>query len=151
MANEETKNTKESFKVLSPAQGPAKIEEKPMQTHPTHVNAKGQTKKAEAKAIDPVLLGTSALSPTAGTEDETISDFVGRHAIAQAAGDMWLETSANILTAITRGDGWKKVGYECYKGVKVCPFGDIDKIEERESKTVHDRMHPGTETTVLSG
>ena len=79
-----------------------------------------------------------------------MSDFIEKHAAAQALGDMWVETTPEIIALLQpRGLGGAK--FFCYKGVKVCAHGDMEGIIADEDKTVHDRMHPDTQVKVISG
>lgn len=79
-----------------------------------------------------------------------MSDFIEKHSAAQATGQEWVETSADIIK-ILQPRGMSGKDYFCYKGVKVCVYGMSDKITEEESKTIHDRMHPDSKTVVISG
>lgn len=136
-------------KILSPVQGPQKVKENPMRTH---VNALGQVPKAQMQQsdIDNAMLEEAQASGTINTEAETMGELVGKHALAVNNGDEYLETSAKNYKALEpKGNAPRK--YFCWKGVKLTTFGSIAEIEAEESKTVHDRMHPGTVAKVISG
>lgn len=102
--------------------------------------------------------GTSEISQKSSSEGnesadntrERMSDFIEKHARALAAGEMWVETTPEIIKLL-QPNGLNGAKYFCYKGVKVCEFGKIDEIEDEESKTIHDRLHPDSKTTVISG
>ena len=135
-------------KVMSPAQGPQKIKNDPAKTH---VNALGQIPKTQMQQsdIDQAMLEEAQASTTINTEAETMGELVGKHALAVNNGDEYVETSQKNYNALQpKGN---PSSYFCWKGVKLTTFGSIDKIERDESMTVHDRMHPGTKTTVISG
>lgn len=81
---------------------------------------------------------------------ERMSDFIERHAAAEANGDKWVETTPEIIKLLQpRGLAGKK--YFSWKNVLVCENGMSKQIEHEESKTMHDRMHPESKTTVISG
>lgn len=87
---------------------------------------------------------------------ERMSEFIEKQAIAVANGDEWVETSPEIMKLLQpRGLGkdrfGKELDYFCWKGTKVCAYDQSEKIEEREAKTIHDRMHPDAGTKVISG
>lgn len=139
-------------KIVSPAQGPAKPKETRVNVHP---NARGQmpsqVQTVHSGVVDSALLQESQASATINTEDETLGEFVGKHAAAQAQTQEWVETSKKNMNSLMEPKKWEHIGYFCYKGVKVCPFGKTEEIELAQSKTVHDRMHPEAKTTVISG
>ena len=109
--------------------------------------------KSESKAshVDANLIEASEPEGTTGTEAETLGEFVGKHAEAQANNQEWIETSHKNMCKLMTLSKWEAQGYFCYKGVKVTTFGNIEKIEANEAKTAHDRMHPGPQPTVISG
>lgn len=151
MANDIEIKTEDKFpgKILSPAQGPQKMKAKPATVHP---NALGQMMRPPiAATVDSALLEEARSNGTIDTDNETLGEFVGKHAVAQANGNEWVETSEKNMAALLDRKQWQSQGYFCYKGVKVCAFGKIEQIEAAESKTAHDRMHPGAQPTVLSG
>ena len=89
---------------------------------------------------------------TSGANDvkERMSDFIEKHAAAKALGEMWVETTPEIIALLQpRGLGGAK--FFCYQGVKVCAFGDKEGILADEEKTVHDRLHPYSQVKVISG
>jgi hypothetical protein len=94
----------------------------------------------------------SSKSSDKGIDDtrERMSDFIEKHAAAVALGDEWVETTPEIISLLQpRGLNGKK--YFCWKGIKVCEHGKSQEISHEESMTVHDRMHPDSQTKVLSG
>ena len=140
----ENKVNASGYTVLSPAPGP-------QQTHEQKVEIRKRGRPAGQHAtMDNALIEATQATDTINTEQETLGELVGKHAIAQANGDEWLETSQkNYDALVPRNNGSAK--YFCYKGVKLTVFGKIPQIENDESKTAHDRMHPGAQTTVISG
>lgn len=135
-------------KVLSPAQGPQKTKNDPVKAH---VNALGQVPKMQMQQsdIDQAMLEEAQASTTINTESETMGELVGKHALAVNNGDEYVETSMKNYKALEPKGNPRP--YFCWKGVKLTTFGKIDQIEVDESKTVHDRMHPDSKTTVISG
>lgn len=81
---------------------------------------------------------------------ERMSDLIQKVAEAKAAGEMWVETTADNIRLL-QPKGLNGAKYFCWQGVKVCEFGKIDEIERDESMTVHDRMHPNSGTKIISG
>lgn len=152
MANE----NKTPGTIISPAQGPSKPEHNPVTVH---VNARGQSKKMARTepAVDKLILDAEsegyvlADSPTLNTPKETMGDLAGKLEEAQSQNWEWIETTLANMCKLMPKKAWEKQGYFCHKGVKVCEFGKKEEIEERESKTVHERMHPEEKTVVISG
>ena len=146
---ETKKEDKFPGKILSPAQGPQKEEKRKASTH---VNALGQVPRAQMQQsdIDQAILEESQESKTINTEDETMGELVGKHALAVNNGDEYVETSTKNYRAL-QPKGNNNGPYFCWKGVKLTTFGQIDKIEAMESQTAHDRMHPDVKTVVISG
>ena len=107
-----------------------------------------------------------ALLKIAGPHDDTqekMSELIQRVAEAKARGDLWVETTAeNIALLQPHGLGKGRQGkpnrYFCWQGVKICQAGQtprqtVVEIEDEESKTMHDRLHPedSKHVKVLSG
>ena len=138
--------------ILSPAQGVSKPEAKPATVH---VNAREHkaTVVGTEFSVSKYLLepSTPEGSTTEGTENETMGDLAGKIEVAQSQGIEWVETTVSNICKLRKKEDWVNQGYFCHKGVKICHFGESKKIEERESKTVHDRMHPESKTVVVSG
>lgn len=94
---------------------------------------------------------------------ERMSDLIQKVAEAKAKGEMWIETSAeNIQLLQPHGMGKDRSGrpnrFFCWQGVKICERGanpgqTVQEIEEDQSKTMHDRLHPEASKgiVVLSG
>lgn len=138
----ENKINASGYTVVSPAQGPTL-------THEQKIIKRGRP-PGQHVTMDNALLEATQATETINTEQETLGELVGKHAIAQANGDEWIETSQkNYDALVPKNNG--KAKYFCYKGVKLTTFGKIPEIENDESKTAHDRMHPDAQTTVISG
>lgn len=98
--------------------------------------------------------GTSASSPssldsTLNDVKETISQFMDKIAIAKGNGDEWVETTPEIIHHYNRrGLGGAK--YFLYDGIKVCEFGQSEKIEAEMHEPMGQRIF-GKSEGVLEG
>ena len=135
-------------KIVSPQQGPAKIESKLVTVHGSFV--KPQMPGTEA-AVERTLFESNTDGTTLNTEKETMGELAGKLEEAQSQNQEWVETSVVNMCKLRPKKDWEAQGYFCHKGVKICHFGESEKIEDRESKTPHDRMHPDSQVKVISG
>lgn len=82
-------------------------------------------------------VGTSKTSAngaeTQKTPTDTPNDLLSKIAVAQANGDEWVETTLEVMNHFNRR-GLKGVKYFVMDGVKVCQYGDVDRlVAEHES------------------
>ncbi len=68
----------------------------------------------------------------------------------------WLETTPEMINALTRGKGLGTVHglpveHLCYKGVLICEHGKKEKIKEMMDEPLTNRLHGSTEARIVSG
>lgn len=87
-------------------------------------------------------------------ETETVNEFEMRAATTPQG--EWIETTPEIIMAITRGKGFGAVDgipakHICYKNVLVCIKGTKDDIINAMNQPMNDRLHGPGEARVVVG
>lgn len=80
---------------------------------------------------------------------ETLSAFQMKISLAELAGDEWVETTPDVINLVCKG--LKDQRYFTYgrKGIKVCAYGDREKIEEAERIQLGESIFGTQEGKVL--
>ena len=80
---------------------------------------------------------------------ETVRTFQDKIAVAQSAGEEWVETTPEIIAHYNRkGLGGAK--FFVFQGIKVCETGKREAIEKEMDEPLSARLHGRDEGKVLN-
>ncbi len=82
-------------------------------------------------------------------ERETTMDFLNKIEMAIIDGEEWVETSPEIIAHYNKR-GLKNCGYFIFRNIKVCEYGQSEKIQEQLDADIHRLMH-GAKEAVFEG
>lgn len=82
------------------------------------------------------------------TNKETVSLFLDKVAVAQANGEEWVETTPEIIKHYNR-NGLKGSKFFIFQGIKVCEYGQSEKIEDENNTQLDVKLFGAKEGTVV--
>lgn len=90
----------------------------------------------------------SVMQGTDQSNKESISLFLDKIAVAQANNEEWVETSPEIIKHFNR-NGLGGSEYFVYQGIKVCEYGQSEKIEKDMDTPIGNKLFGPNEGTII--